>query len=198
MMKSLNKWALLACVAAASLTCVLDASAQADAGGQGAQGGGRRGRGGNGGGGFGGDPAQFQQQMMDRYKEQLEITSDAEWTAIRPLIEKVVEARTELAAFSGRGGGRGGRGGGGGGGGGAGGPGGGGGRGGFGGTPNPAVTALTTATEGNDTNQIKAALAGFREARKAAEAKLAAAQNNLKNVLKVKQEAVALGIGLVN
>jgi len=60
------------------------------------------------------------------------------------------------------------------------------------------VTALTTATEGNDTNQIKAALAGFREARKAAEAKLAAAQDNLKKVLKVKQEAVALGIGLVN
>ena len=38
----------------------------------------------------------------------------------------------------------------------------------------------------------------YRAARKAAEAKLAEAQDALKKVLKVKQEAVALRLGLVN
>jgi len=44
-----------------------------------------------GGGNF--DPAQFQQRMMDNYKERLEITDDKEWDAIKPLIQKVSDAR---------------------------------------------------------------------------------------------------------
>src|ERR1043166_2008325 len=53
---------------------------------------GRRG-GGGGGGNF--DPAQFQQRMMDRYKEQLGFTNDTEWNAVQPLVQKVSEARLE-------------------------------------------------------------------------------------------------------
>ena len=58
--------------------------AQPNNGGQG--GGGRQGR-----GNF--DPAQMQQRMMDRYKEVLEVTDDAEWQAMQPLVQKVMEAR---------------------------------------------------------------------------------------------------------
>src|SRR2546421_12992071 len=45
------------------------------------------------------DPAQFQQQMMDRTKERLEITDDTEWNAIKPLVQKVIDAR--MASFRG-------------------------------------------------------------------------------------------------
>jgi Spy/CpxP family protein refolding chaperone len=142
------------------------------------------------------DPAQFQQMMMDNHREQLEVTSDDEWNAIRPLIQKVMAAQQEAQPFGGRGG-RGGRGGFRGGPGDSSGPGGG--RGGpFGGTPNPAATALQTAIDSNSPEQIKAALAKYRDARKQAQDKLTAAQDALKRVLTVKQEAVALQLGLVN
>src|SRR5437867_640520 len=66
---------------------------------------GRRG-GGNGGGNF--DPAQFQQRMMDRYKEALEVKSDDEWKIISERIEKVTtlqrEARVGRGGFGGPGG----------------------------------------------------------------------------------------------
>jgi hypothetical protein len=189
MMKSFKRLALLACVAAASVMCVTEASAQAGGGGgQGGQGGGRRGQGGGGPGGGNFDPAQFQQMQLDNARERLEITDETEWTAIRPLVEKVIAARTEVQAFSGGRGGRGGRGGGMGGG-----PGGG-----MGGQQNPAVAGLTTAVESGSADQIKAALTKYRDARKEAEAKLTAAQDSLKKVLKVKQEAVALQMGYVN
>lgn len=128
------------------------------------------------------DPAQFQQMRLDNYREQLEFTNDDEWNAVRPLIQKVMDAQQEANAFSGRGG----RGGG------------GGGRGGFGGTPNPTVEALQTAIDSNSTDQMKAALEKYRAARKAAEAKLATAQDALKKVLTVKQEVVAVQSSLVN
>jgi uncharacterized membrane protein len=142
---------------------------------------------------------------LENIKERLEITDDGEWNAIRPLVEKVLEASREASSFPsrvtvGRGGGGGRRGGGDGGGGGGGGFGGGGGGrgGGFGGTPNPAVEALTAAIDSGSTDQMKAALARYREARKEAETKLTVAQDTLKKVLKVKQEAVAIRMGLVN
>jgi len=65
---------------------------------------------GGGGGGFGGgnfDPAQMQQRMMDRYRQSLNFTNDADWNAVQPLIQKVVDARM-ASGFGGRGG-RGGR-----------------------------------------------------------------------------------------
>jgi Spy/CpxP family protein refolding chaperone len=78
------------------------------------------GDGGRRGGNF--DPAQFQQQMMDRFKERLEMTNDDEW---------------------------------------------------------------------------KAKLAKFREARKAKEAALTKAQEDLRKVLTVRQEATAVSMGLL-
>jgi len=76
--------------------------------------------GGGGRGGFGGDPAEFQQRMLERVKENLEVKDDAEWKAIEPLVTKVMEAQREVTmnrfrgAFGGRnrGGGDGGGGGG--------------------------------------------------------------------------------------
>src|ERR1051325_11851496 len=67
----------------------------------------------NGGGGRRFDPArmqEFQQRRSDRIKEELEVKDD-EWTALQPLIQKVMDA--QRAVFADRMGGfRGGRGGG--------------------------------------------------------------------------------------
>ncbi len=152
-----------------------------------------------------GNPEEFRQRMMDNYRERLEIKGDDEWKAIQPLIEKVIEARREVGfgggAFAfGRGGGR--RGGGGGGGGGdaqANGNQGGGRRGGFfGGEPSPEAEDLQKAIESNASKEeLKAKLAKYREARKDKEAKLAKAQDDLKKVLSVKQEAAAVLMGLL-
>jgi len=54
-----------------------------------------------GGGNF--DPAQMQQRMMDNYKERLEITDDTEWNAIKPLVQKVMDARFASMSGMGRG-----------------------------------------------------------------------------------------------
>ena len=77
MMKT-QKWLVIAGVAAALCMSAGQSMAQDN--------GGRGGR-----GGF--DPAQMQQRMMERYKEALEITSDDEWKALQPLVQKVAEAR---------------------------------------------------------------------------------------------------------
>jgi len=123
---------------------------------------------------------------MDRYKETLEVTSDAEWSALQPLIEKVTEARLAVAAFEGRGGfGRaGGR------------RGGGGARrggfGGFGGEPSPEVAALREAIQSNaSADVLKTRLAAVKSARKVKADELTKAQDNLRKVLSVRQEAIA-------
>lgn len=150
----------------------------------GGQGGGRQGR-----GNF--DPAQMQQRMMDRYKEQLEVTDDGEWKALQPLVQKVMEAR--MASFSrggmfGRGGGR---------------PGGDNAqsgnqpRTGFG-APNLEAEALQKAIDAKASSaELKAAMAKFVEARKAKQAELEAAQAKLRTVLSVRQEAIATETGLL-
>ena len=61
------------------------------------RGGNNGGNGGNGGGRGNFDPAQFQQRMMDRYKEQLEVTSDDEWKIIGDRVEKVMIAQREAS-----------------------------------------------------------------------------------------------------
>jgi hypothetical protein len=149
------------------------------------------------GGGPGGnfDPAQMRQQMMDRMREQFDVKDDAEWKLISTRIEKVMEARRE--AGGGFGGGMMGgmrpqrrnadanadpnqpqqqrR------------------RGGMGGAPNPDVEALQKAVDDKATaDELKAKMAKVRESRKAGEAKLEAAQEDLRKVLNTKQEAVAL------
>jgi len=184
---------LFAMLAVAAALCVSADSlfAQQDNGGGGG-GGGRRGRNG-GGGGFGGggfgqmDPAQMQQMMMDRYKEQLGFTNDTEWTAVEPLVQKVSEARME-AMRGGFGGGR------------RGGFGGGGGGGGFGNqTPDPDREALQQAIENNaPAAQVKTLLEKYRASVKAKQAKLESAQADLRKVLTQKQEASAVLAGLLN
>jgi len=49
------------------------------------------------------DPAQFQERMLDRFKEQLKCT-DEEWTAIKPLLQKVQELQRSSMMGGGRGG----------------------------------------------------------------------------------------------
>ena len=147
------------------------------------------------------DPAEFRQRMMDNYRERLEIKGDDEWKAIQPLIAKVTDARRDVAVggggfgFGRGGGGR---------------RGGGnadaqangnnqGGRRGFrGGEPSPEAEELQKAIDSNASkDELKAKLTKFREARKDKEAKLAKAQEDLKKVLSVKQEAAAVLNGLL-
>ena len=147
------------------------------------------------------DPEEMRQRMTERMREQFGVTDDAEWKVIEAKIQKVNEARratgggfAAMGAFGGRRGGPGGdgdrpgRGG----------EGGGGRRGGFGGEPSPEVEDLRKAIDAKASpDEIKARLAKVREARKANEAKLEAAQEELRKVLSVRQEAVAVMMGLV-
>jgi hypothetical protein len=186
------------CLSIASLQAQDNGGAGAGQGGQGqGQGGGRRrGQGGGGGGQGGGqfDPAQMQQRMMDRYREELGFTNDTDWAAVEPLVQKVSDARRDAGGGGigrmfgrNRGGGQGG---------GQGGPGGG--RGGFFGTPSPEEEALQKAIDDNaPSGQIKDALAKYKASNKEKQAKLHAAQAELKKVLSVKQEAQATLLGLV-
>ena len=155
----------------------------------------------NGGGNGGGqrrnfDPAQMQQRMMDRVQEELGFTNDTDWDAVKPLVQKVMDARREVG-FGGmgrmfgngrnRGGGQGGQ---------AGGNNRGGGM--FGQT-SPEQDALQKAIDDNAPSaQIKDLLAKYKSSQKAKQAKLEAAQADLKAVLTTKQEAEAYLLGLVN
>jgi hypothetical protein len=149
------------------------------------------------------DPAQFQQQMqqrmLERIRERLEVNDDAEWKAIEPMVQKVMDLRRDQmmggmrGAFGGFGMGRGG------------GPGGQGGQGGpgggfrFGPEPSAEETALSDAIEnGSSKDILKEKMAAFRKAKAAKDAELKSAQDNLKKVLSTKQEAVALEMGLIN
>ena len=152
---------------------------------------------GGGGGRFRGnfDPAQMQQMFMDRLREDMEVKEDAEWKALEPLVQKVMDARRQvdgdrMRGMFGRrgrdrgtdgGGDQGGR------------------RGGFfGQQPSPEAEALTRAIEGKASNaELKAALAKFIEARKAKQAELEKAQNELRKVLSLRQEAIATQNGLL-
>ena len=161
-----------------------------------------QGQGGGGGGGRGNfDPAQFQQRMLDRYREDFEIKSDDEWKAIQPRVEKVMQVRRELIAFGGGFGGFGGRGGR---------PPGGGNadananggnaprRNAFRGEPSPETEALQKAIDAKaSSDEIKNTLAKFRDARKAKETELEKAQDDLRKVLTMKQEAAAVLAGLL-
>lgn len=144
-------------------------------------------------------PEQRQAFFLDRAKERLEITDESEWNAIKPLVQKVLDARREAMADTGFGGGFGGfggrRGGGGGGGEGEAGQRRGGGGGMFG-TPSPERETLDKAVESKAPKaEVKAALAKFLEARKAKEAALTQAQENLRKVLNSRQEAIAVLAG---
>jgi hypothetical protein len=148
--------------------------------------------GGPGGGGRGNfDPAQFQQRMMERIQDQLGFTNDTDWSAVQPLVQKVMDAQRDARSsgmarmFGGRNrGGQGGQGGG---------------RGGmFGGTPSPEAEALQKAVDDNSPSaQIKDLLAKYQASQKAKHDKLVAAQSDLRAVLTTKQEAQATLLGLI-
>jgi len=140
------------------------------------------------------DPAQFQQHMLDNIKNQLAFTNDAEWAVVQPLVQKVMEARRETM-LQGMGPGRMGR------------------------RPsdaagnpppggesranaafksNPEVESLQKAIEDKaPAAEIKTALEKYRASRKEKEAALVTAQENLRKVLTVRQEAQAALLGLV-
>jgi hypothetical protein len=155
------------------------ALAQAGGGGGGGGGGGNRGNRGN----F--DPAAMRQRFMDNIKEQLGASED-EWKVMSPKIEKVMTAQRETRGGGMFGGGRGGRGGG----------------------NNPpadqpqskiaqAQQDLRTAVENKSTppEELTKKLTALREARDKADAELAAAQKELKEVCTVRQEAVLVMMG---
>jgi hypothetical protein len=145
------------------------------------------------------DQAQIQEWFANRQKEQLEITDDAEWKVIQPLVQKVNEARMGSMSGMMRGFGQQRRGGDAGGGGTA---GNGntrrGGFGGFGGQPSPESEALQKAIDAKASNsELKTALAKYAESRKAKQAELEKAQADLRKVLTVRQEALATLNGIL-
>ncbi len=191
------------CAVTAALVCSVGSTFAQDNGGNnggqaGGQGGQRRNRqaGGPGGGGPGGggnfDPAQMQQRMMDGIKDRLEFTNDTDWSAVEPLVQKVVDARRDVgmgggmrALFGGRnrGGDQGGNNR----------------RGGMFGQPSAEEEALQKAIDDNaPAAQVKDLLAKYRASQKAKQAKLEAAQADLKKVLTARQEAQAALLSLVN
>lgn len=163
------------------------------------------------------NPEQMRERMLERLRESFDVKDDAEWKLISERIAKVMDARRATGATGGMGGpgGPGGPGGGarvfGGGrppggdeaGGGRppqgergqGGPGG---PGGFNRQADPDAEALQKALEVKaPSEEIKAKLAKLRDARRAKEAQLDKAQEELRQVLSVRQEAVAVAAGLL-
>jgi len=146
------------------------------------------------------DPEQMRQRMMERYKERLEVTNDDEWKIISDRIEKVMTAQRDarIGGFGGFGGAGGRRGGG-------------GGdnaqadnggrrnRGGmFAGEPNPDAEALQKAIDSKaSADELKTKMAKLRDSLKDKEAKLTKAQDELRKVLSVRQEAIAMSMGLL-
>jgi hypothetical protein len=136
---------------------------------------------------------EFRQRMNERLKTSLKV-SDDEWAVLQPLIEKV-QTKQMAGRFGGFGGGGrgpgGDRGGGGGG-------GGGGDRGGDRGG-SPESQALRTALENESTQpeELKSKLAAVRDARKRSAAELAAAREDLRKVVTVRQEAVLVSMGIL-
>ncbi len=142
------------------------------------------------------DPAQFRERQLERYRERIEVKSDEDWKKIEPLIGKVMDAQREARmgiAFGGFGG-FGGRGGGGGGGGGD----QGGNRNRGGGRSSPEVKELQQALDDKaSAEEVKTKVAKLRDARKAKEAALEKAQEELRKALSPRQEAGAVLAGLL-
>jgi hypothetical protein len=162
------------------------------------------------------DPAQMQPRMLsglERIREQFEVKDDSEWKVISERIKKVMEARRTAGSMGGPGGfGF------------PGGPGGPpppqggergsdgfgpqgapeppggfrGGPGGFNRESNPELDALRKAIDSKASpEEIKAKLAQLRAARTRKEADLEKAQEELRQVLSVQQEAIAVTLGLL-
>lgn len=144
------------------------------------------------------DPQQMQQfiqqRVMEFIREQLSVTNDSEWTVIQERLSKVTQGRMQsllggMGGFRGLmgrnrgndgppGGGRG-----------------------FMGLaqPDPEADALQRALDAKaPKDQLKAALEKYREARKRRQVELAAAQEQLRQVLSFRQEAVLVSLGMLD
>jgi len=122
--------------------------------------------------------------MLATLREQMEVKEDAEWLIISERIQKVFEARMSnmsglgMMMFAGRRGPN---------------------------APNgralqanPEAEALQAAIKNNaPATELKARLERLRDARKENDAKLAKVQDSLREVLNLKQEAVAVMVGLL-
>jgi hypothetical protein len=127
------------------------------------------------------DPEEMRARISQRLREQLEVTDDAEWQLIMERITKVTELRRGVAggglmfARGGNGGDRQG-----------------------GGAGNAEQSALQQAVKDKLPDaEIKARMVRLRESRKQNEAKLAQAQEELRAVLSVRQEAIAVLYGML-
>lgn len=138
--------------------------------------------------------AEMRDRMIEGMREPLDV-SDEEWTAIKPLVAKVVEKQsaTRTRGFRGMFGGRGmtGR---------RGGPDREGDRRGPTETGDPELDALIKALDSKDTpaKDIEAKLKALRDARKKAEAELQQARDDLRKVLTVRQEAQLVLRGILD
>jgi len=165
--------------------------------------------GGGGGGGFGGgrgrgnfNPEQMQKDYVNFIRDYLNFTNDADWSAVQPLVQKVLDAQREVGSSMANGfrlfmqqrmaernggdqngGGRRRFGGG-----------------FFGGQPSPEYDALQTAIDNNAPEaQIKDLLSRYEAAQQKKQDALKAAQDSLRAVLQPgQQEAKATVLGLLN
>lgn len=139
-------------------------------------------RGGRGGDRGGFDRSQIMERIMDRYRENLGF-SVAEWKVVQPKVQAVMDNRISGASgmMSMFGGSRRGRGG-------------------DSSTEKTPTSELRDLLEKDDASKgdIKAKLAAYRADRKAREAKLKKAQEDLRQLLTIKQEAQAVLSGLLN
>jgi len=129
-------------------------------------------------------PQEMQARMLNALRERLEVTDDEEWKVLSERVLKVSELRRSVGGgFGGRGGP----------------PQGGSDRGPRGATSgNPEMAALASAVRDKLTDaEIKSRLDQVHAARKENEAKLAKAQEELRAVLSVRQEAIAVVFGLL-
>lgn len=137
-----------------------------------------------GGMGMGMDPQQMQQRMNEFFRERLAVTNDAEWKVIEGRLAKVTQLRMETL-IGGMGGMR------------MGGNRGGGGFPGMG-QPSPEAEALQKAIESNaSVADLKTRLEKFREARRQKQEALAKAQDELRQVLSLRQEATLVTMGML-
>jgi hypothetical protein len=147
---------------------------------------GRSGRESRDGRGGGWDISQIRQHVVDRLRQQMDVSDDAEWKLISEKLGKVLDARMEVgfggmrfgrsqsgeSSSSNRG------------------P--------FGGQSSAEIAALQKAIDAKaPAEEIKAKLERVRAETKAKEAKLAKAQEELRGLLSVRQEAVAVMNGLL-
>lgn len=134
------------------------------------------------------DPAAMQERMLSQLRTRLDVTDDAEWKLISDKVLVVSDLRRASGGGFGGFGGFGGM------------------RGGQGGqnnaragrTSNPEADALNQAVQDKLPDaEIKSRLTRLREARKINDEKLAKAQEDLRAVLSVRQEATLVMIGLL-